>query len=741
MTINDREQLRTDLNKFADVGTDVAVTAGHKGFLIRMQRNGERTYWVDASSGRVTARHDNSRTYNSMTSLLGSREFADIERLLSTQSRVYPLRRYKDYIEPEGRFSYEEGGEKREDVLTYEKLTKRVDPSDRRLRLILLDGSAGVGKTTTIGRLVADRAAGKGPRVPILHVTSRGRRLVSFDDAIAVSIQSLNIGAFGYPQVPVLVRYGLIQIAIDGFDELADPEGYRNAWYALSLFLQQAGDTGPVILAGRDTFFDAQKFRSSLERFGARPTIETARLTATSTSTAVTWLNQKGWSLKEGSGETRAFLAEGSLLLRPFFLTKLAPLRSFDALIEQAGDPWAFLISDFVVRETKILADALALSVMDTRERLELLYVEAAEDMAERERNHISIEILTFLCEVAFSDVLPQEQLRILQQRIESIALLEPMSEGEEVEDLSAVRSFPSEAIYNYFLAQAMVRAALAKRVPNFLRRMHLGFDTSEAFANALRKEEERSSAIVNGLLGCLDRESAAPRLAGNLGTLILTAAQFLRTSDGKPFELSKLQCENVRWSGQLPALKLDQIEVVRVDARTCILHDVEFMRSSFGILAVDELTSFGVSHPSVSSLHLELRDGTSETLHDPKKIAEWFEQHSVQKDESDERQLPLVKYFDRVLMYFGRNHMARQGSSDAGGILLRDSKWPTIENILAAESMVERFRKNARPARGAPEFIRVIEPFSMLFPPAGEVGRRVRNAVLEEARREMENK
>ena len=345
------DQIRSDLAKFADVGTEVTLDKSNYGALIKLSRNGERSYWINRA-GLIEARHDRGRQYTAVSNLLASREFADIERLLSAQSRIYPMREFAGHLEPFGTVTAPEGSSLE---LSFEVFKARCDPSERQLRLILVDGLAGVGKTNLIRRLVASRASGEGPRVPVLYVSSRGRRLASLDEVIAVSIQDLNVFSFGYQQVPVLMRHGLLQIAIDGFDELAEPEGYRGAWYTLSTFLEQAGHAGPVLLAGRDTFFDAQKIRSSLERFGSRPLIETARLLPVSQNEAVEWLNERGWNLRPDSEDAQTFLDEGSLLLRPFFLAKLAPIKSFDELAKTSGDPWAYLINDFLDRETNIL--------------------------------------------------------------------------------------------------------------------------------------------------------------------------------------------------------------------------------------------------------------------------------------------------------------------------------------------------------------------------------------------------
>lgn len=93
--------------------------------------------------------------------------------------------------------------------------------------ILLIDGPAGVGKTVFIENLACNRARSyKVKRLPLLlHVKSRGRILTFLQDLIAFSLQTLRLDVT-YDQIPTLVRRGLITLAIDGFDELGDPNGF-----------------------------------------------------------------------------------------------------------------------------------------------------------------------------------------------------------------------------------------------------------------------------------------------------------------------------------------------------------------------------------------------------------------------------------------------------------------------------------------------------------------------------------
>ena len=74
----------------------------------------------------------------------------------------------------------------------------------------------------------------------ILHVQSRGKVLSNLQDLMAFSLQTLRL-RITYDQAPILVRHGLITLAVDGFDELGDPSGYELAWAQVNDLIHQPG--------------------------------------------------------------------------------------------------------------------------------------------------------------------------------------------------------------------------------------------------------------------------------------------------------------------------------------------------------------------------------------------------------------------------------------------------------------------------------------------------------------------
>ena len=85
--------------------------------------------------------------------------------------------------------------------------------AEDRLRIIVVDGVAGVGKSYLIERIVRERAqpaSYKSGKPLLLHVESRGKVLTSLSDRIAGTLSSLRASFFEEELKP-LIRRGVIQ--------------------------------------------------------------------------------------------------------------------------------------------------------------------------------------------------------------------------------------------------------------------------------------------------------------------------------------------------------------------------------------------------------------------------------------------------------------------------------------------------------------------------------------------------
>ena len=450
MELDDFER---DLRPFADPATNVNILVGHATFMATLIRDGaDLSVTVERETGRVVARtfpDGESRRFASFRSLLASDLFASVKAMAENQRRMLASIITKSFIEPEGQVD-----DKQLSQIAFEETAnlKSLGSSLPPISLMLIDGPAGVGKTSLITRLVASRAVSYGRDInkpAILHVANRGRRLASLDDLVALSIQLVR-ARFTYDQVPALVRNGVIQIAIDGFDELVDSDGYADAWSVLKDFLNEVERGGPILLAGRDTFFDLSGFREKLGDISVRIAITHVRLSAITPKAARDWLLRCGWPRSDlATDEAQDLLKENSYALRPYFLSEIAQLGGIDQLLQQLISPREFLVSKFIEREADIITARVPVSKARAAELLRELFELIAIEMAEAETEAVDVPFVQLAVEVTFGvELKDPTDLAKLRHKAGSFALMDTDTRQD-------FRRFPHTEISNHFLSSA----------------------------------------------------------------------------------------------------------------------------------------------------------------------------------------------------------------------------------------------------------------------------------------------
>ena len=264
--------------------------------MIRMFRHGvELEIQFDKVTGKVTERsldEDQVRTYASYRSLLASDRFGNLRQWANNQRRSLRNLKsaYNHRIPVSGLLS---SNDQELDIDGFHTFLVAQDQSDEQaVRVMLIDGPAGIGKTTFIEFLAWLRADGYITKQHplILHVTSRGRILTYIQDLIAFSLQRLRLDVT-FDQLPVLVRHGLVVLAIDGFDELADPNGYELAWSQVGELVEQVRGHGTLILAGRETFIGQERIRNSITSLRSTDNVEALTLQTLAPEAARNWLD------------------------------------------------------------------------------------------------------------------------------------------------------------------------------------------------------------------------------------------------------------------------------------------------------------------------------------------------------------------------------------------------------------------------------------------------------------------
>ena len=140
-------EVKSALGSFADPATTVSLDTGSDHARIRLTREGaNREYFWDVHSGAIEARHSGLR-FATVDSLLASPEFADLRSMASTQQRTLRQLIDEPFLRPAIVLDT--------DVSDFDTLKRELSrPEPDRIRVVLIDGPAGVGKTRLIEKLL-----------------------------------------------------------------------------------------------------------------------------------------------------------------------------------------------------------------------------------------------------------------------------------------------------------------------------------------------------------------------------------------------------------------------------------------------------------------------------------------------------------------------------------------------------------------------------------------------------------
>lgn len=615
------EQFRRDFAPFIDPATELLVTEGSHGVRAQFIRNGsDHDYFINLADWTVTARHSKGRKFASVRSLFASGDFADIRALASTQVRMLRSFDPNQLIPPEGDINAER--------LTRQSLQQCVSSTlfmeangHSKIGLVLIDGPAGVGKTSLINALVVQRAKRQSEAAalpPILHVASRGKKISVLNQVLAESLDLIR-AQFTFDQVPTLIRYNLLQVAIDGFDELVDAEGYRDAWSALKQFFEDTIYGGPILLAGRDTFFDQQSFMRQLQSSQYAFEISHIRLAPVSPNAARQWLGKRGWSDKDLKDPyTSIVLRPGSYTLRPYFLTQLVGAKGWNAIDSADLTPRAFLVEKFLERESALLSSQLLSIPQDqVRRGLTYLFEEIALEMVGNETDVIDPGFLQLVTEAAFSQFVSSADLARLVHKSGSFALLESdIREG--------YRRFPHTEILYHFLALGLIRTIAGGTRTSVLRRGTLTSDSLSIFVELFSREPPGVAAVF---VECLDKmlrdEGSFDRFPENVGSLAIASLCHDFSPNVRAY--SDISIIDVVLFGVISPANLVRVKIQRFDAREAELENVRFTDCEAVQMTVDDTTRFGSSYPLVHTLLLSTERGHIEQIFEPTAISNWI--------------------------------------------------------------------------------------------------------------------
>lgn len=683
-----------DIGQFSDPFTEPKIKKSEKSSKIELLRNGrELSYEIDAETGRVTSKHRRT-VHPDVSSLLASDEFANLHQLVSTQLRAYKKesRAIPARIRVNGAW------------IKHEELRSLLVSHDDSMRLLLLDGPAGVGKTYQIRELVAAQAKAfdkNKASPPVLHVSSKGRRLSNLTDVLASSTQDL-AASFRAPHVPILVRRGLLVVAIDGFDELVDADGYEDSWSALRSFVKSVGSGGCMLLAARDTFVEEQELLVKIGMDENKIDLSVVNVMPPSSAEAIEWLSQApSWKAADINSDTTAdILFDGSYALRPFFLRELQDAKGWKEIIDTG--PRSFLVNRLIHREAVLIAQQVGgVSADEVKPRLQGLLREVALEMGAREVDWIEINHLGFMTEYAFDGLLEESSIRKLAHKSGSFALLEATGEAGK-------RSFSHSEIRSYFLGSAILNSLADGVLPSVLRRAILSAETMEVFSEVFYSGGEDTRKASEFLFLQFSAQAGGDSFSSNAGALLLVLAGL-----GFVNRLDYLDVIDGTFAGGNPELLINESKLGRLDGRAADLSNLKMEATIVDTLVVDAQTRFGIGNVGIGNIEVR-GDEHSEILRGEERVRVFIDER-IANQEALLRSSDHLDFFYKVVRRVIRHAYLREhGGNDDGFFLVQDPKWLRIREILQRGGRLDVVEnKQAKGVKSC--FIRIKRPHDFL--------------------------
>ena len=695
-----------DLQLFADPFEEFRGGSRADGWTASFIRKGEEVSIQREPNGAIrTLAGPGQRKHRNFKGLIVSETFANLERLAIAQRHrtahlVDPgTGDLKEFLPSKIRRNKDPDGES----LTFERVCDVLEQAEDRLRVFVIDGSAGVGKSHLIERIVrrrAEPASYKSGKPLLLHVESRGKVLTSLNDRIAGTLSGLRASFFEEELKP-LIRRGAVQLAIDGFDELSDSRGYVRAWGALRDFIRGLEGKGTCVLAGRDTMLDPATVREGLGTTVGDDDIVFLRIQNPPADQVRTWLsNHEKWrGQRKVSKSLERQIKSSEYLGRPFFISRIADLGP-ERFQDAQGEPVAELMESIVQREGERLTGASADVSTELAVKLcgEVL-AEVARMMMDDETSEIETALVELLVEEVFTGHANPEMVKALAQRAGTLALLE-----EERGDGNK-RTFPHETVRSYFFARSVFDYFPKHGATTGLHRVPLGADDFRIFNRVARsKSTSDQSRLRESLLSKLREPGGYDYLKSNIGGLLLSFAPLEEEeSEDDALVLSHLVLRDVWMADLLGAqmVNLNGCRMHRLDVRGADLGRVTFSNTEAFELLADPFVKFGTSVPKVRSVIVYEHFKESRLS---QGVADWITQRTTpsggDQKEPDERWLLLEK-FARISMRQYAIRFNEDQMDPASRKIITSPRWPELRELL---KRYDRLEVDTTPSASGPK-------------------------------------
>lgn len=687
----ERDQLIADLGPFGDIGDNVVKVGEQAGkFSVKMTRDGRQLKLViDRESGKVQSTWGTNppRNFASFPAMLASEVFANLKRWADAQRELL-LREApssKDLLPIHGVSHEQRAIESVEQIDDLLGLSARPTNATE---ILLIDGPAGIGKTSLIEQLALRRASlyRTSARPLILHVKSRGRVLSNLQDLMAFSLQTIR-SQITYDQIPVLAKHGLVVIAIDGFDELADPNGYEMAWAQLGELVTFVRGKGTLILAGRDTFIGRSRLLRDVDvlREGV-DVVNGLTLTPPTPEQAKQWLAHHQWTEANFAIPSISVLLEpDSFALRPVFLRILADhVRPKELKDKHERYLTPLLVSQMIRREAGLFGRPVE-SIMNLAERESFVLAflcEVARQMADSQVEALEASEIAWISEATLGDEIPAEIVALIRNRASVVAFF---VNDERV----GYKAFMHSYLLSYFLSIVVVDALGRGEVPKFIRRNLLGSEFLSVFTDVAAElavtSGERFSAFWDRASSMSLSYTGADRGLRNIGALVLASLPAVVAKH--PITVREFKIDDAVIRGSCPNATLHAFEINQLDCRGADLTSVEWDGASVANLIADRSVRVSSSFPTPRKITLP----EDSELVGAGEISKWLGQQGRDAKLAVDSGLataalkkkPIYSLLGRAARM--RQYWLRDDDNDVqASKIVNDPNWPVLSRVLA---------------------------------------------------------
>lgn len=710
---------------FADLGTERAQGEHtREGFVVRLFRNGDELALVfpEDGTGKVVERRRGAkpRTHASYLALLASERFGDLRSWAATQAMLMRETEIRPAIRVEGAVAGCDTMLAADDLDDFLQSAEREAES---VQVLLIDGPAGIGKTKFIEALALARASEYGRRHHplVLHVQSRGRVLSHLQDLIAFSLRRLRL-SLTFDQLPILARHGLVALAIDGFDELGDPDGHELAWSQVNQTINELRGVGTLILAGRETSIGLNRLQSALPALRKeRDVVHGLTLRPPSPQEAQRWLIEKGW-YKDDVEKAAYLLEPDSYALRPFFISKLGETETAASFHESSGTSLLPILVNLMLERESQKFGAPVERVLGPKARFRYaddFLQEAAQYMADDQADIINVVPLTWMVEIALpAEMKDPDTINLLKNRAGMKAFL-----AEDA--LPGYRRFSHSELFNYFLSAAAIGVVSRGEIPKFAHRNIFSADFLAVFVEVFRhianENPNRARMFFDHAREWAKNYHAIDRSARNLGAWVVAALPTIGDiADGNEvIAIGPVDADETILRGTASPALLRRVSANQIDIRGADLRELTFEECALATAIVDDNTCVPVSFPMPKRLRVQSgADGLkSEDMWDPKPIAQWLDSHGRAPTEDDREQAINERHGEMLRLLGGACRSSTFWISEKietkADTFVNNPLWPTVLDLLRKHGHLLETQKAAK-GRNA-HFVHIRQPYRIL--------------------------